>query len=196
MNKRIQQKMATRDKILRIAQEVFSEYGFQDTTITLIIERAEIGYGTVYGHFKNKDEILSTLIEQTMSAFFEVAHMSFQPKSEQEAIAIISTQVEQFLTLAREYKQSLQLIHEAMRYSDLIRQKWAEIVQDFVANIAQDIAYSKTQAFIKANVDAEIIAQAWFAINETFLWNIVHNDQLSITHIAEQITQFYISALY
>lgn len=196
MNKRLLQKQQTKIKILQAARVIFLSHGFQDTTITLIGEQAGIGYGTVYGHFKNKETIFSELIEQTMHDFFIVANEPFHPKNAAQATAIIHTQVYRFLTLARVHKKTLQLIEEAMGYSALIRLKWSTIVQQFTHRIAQDLTYAQQQNLLKYPIDVTIIATSWFGINETFLWRIVADDTLCIDTITQQITQFYVSALY
>ena len=48
---------AHRDGILTCAIEVFAEDGFRDADVQLIAEKAGVGYGTVYRHFRTKEEL-------------------------------------------------------------------------------------------------------------------------------------------
>lgn len=48
-------------EIFQAAFDHFSEQGLDTVTIEMIAESAEIGKGTVYKHFKSKDEIFVAL---------------------------------------------------------------------------------------------------------------------------------------
>jgi AcrR family transcriptional regulator len=54
----------TREKILRTAGRLIGQAGFRRTTITGIAEVAGIGKATVYLYFKDKEDILSCLVQQ------------------------------------------------------------------------------------------------------------------------------------
>ena len=51
----------TRSRIAKASWELFRRKGYQETTITDIIEAAGISRGTFYHYFNGKDELLSTL---------------------------------------------------------------------------------------------------------------------------------------
>lgn len=51
----------TRSRIAKASWELFRRKGYQDTTITDIIEAAGTSRGTFYHYFNGKDELLSTL---------------------------------------------------------------------------------------------------------------------------------------
>ena len=51
-------------EILNAAREVFSERGFEKTSIDDIAERVGIGKGTVYLHFASKEEILVAIMQR------------------------------------------------------------------------------------------------------------------------------------
>lgn len=53
-----------REDILSTAQILFTEKGFEKTTIDEIARHIGIGKGTVYLDFKNKDDILKAIIER------------------------------------------------------------------------------------------------------------------------------------
>ncbi len=53
-----------RNEILDAAEELFNLNGFDGTTISAMIEKAGIARGTVYYHFKSKEDVLDALIER------------------------------------------------------------------------------------------------------------------------------------
>ncbi len=52
-----------RDAILEAALGLFAERGFHGTPVPLIAERAEVGAGTVYRYFANKEAIVNALYQ-------------------------------------------------------------------------------------------------------------------------------------
>ena len=60
-------------RILDAAAAVFAEKGFFSSRVADIADRAEVADGTVYLYFKNKDEILMTVINTAFDAFMSLA---------------------------------------------------------------------------------------------------------------------------
>lgn len=53
-----------KDAILRAATRLFAERGFANTPTILLAREAGVAEGTIFRHFKSKEEIFCTLIEQ------------------------------------------------------------------------------------------------------------------------------------
>jgi len=58
---------ATRNKLIQAAREVFAEKGFDLTRIDEITNRADVGKGTFYNHFKSKEGLIRQLISEVMN---------------------------------------------------------------------------------------------------------------------------------
>ncbi len=58
----------TRSRLLAAACELFAERGLHDTAISDIAARADVGLGTVYLHFQNKDELLAAIVDDDITA--------------------------------------------------------------------------------------------------------------------------------
>lgn len=54
---------ATRDKLLRVAREVFEADGFDGASVSRIVELAEVSRGTFYLYFDSKDDVFRTLAD-------------------------------------------------------------------------------------------------------------------------------------
>ncbi|RWS44766.1 TetR/AcrR family transcriptional regulator [Bacillus mycoides] len=189
--------LETKKKLLHSGYTIFIKNGFQKTTITQIIKHAETGYGTAYVYFKNKDALLIVLMEDVMNRFYAIADRSFSPQTKLEACDMIQNQVRAFLQLAEEERAILQVVEEAIGLSGEIRQKWDEIRERFVKSITQDITYSQESGLAQPELNKEIVARGWFAMNETFLWTIVQNDkELELEEIVHTLTIMYTTGLY
>lgn len=54
----------TRSDLLAAARKVFAEHGYHEASIADITGGADVGVGTFYLHFRDKDAIFNTLIEE------------------------------------------------------------------------------------------------------------------------------------
>lgn len=189
--------METRNKLLAAGRDIFIEYGFQKSTISQIIKKANTGYGTAYVHFKGKDDILIQLMEDVMNRFYEIAELPFRPSSKQEAYQMIEKQAGLFLEMANEERAMMQVIEEAIRLSEEVNRKWQEIRERFIKRIAQDIAYSQENGLARTDVDNYLVARGWFFANEMYLWEIVKNQYgFTVDEIAHNLTAVYTGGLY
>ena len=56
------ERMKTKDRILLVALDLFSEKGYDQTSIDLIAEAVGIKGPSIYAHYKGKEDILDSLI--------------------------------------------------------------------------------------------------------------------------------------
>lgn len=59
-----------RDRVLRVAGELFYERGFHAVGIDLIIERAGVAKATLYRHFPTKDDLIATYLDDADQHFW------------------------------------------------------------------------------------------------------------------------------
>jgi AcrR family transcriptional regulator len=70
-----------KNEIIDVADELFSSKGYDNTTISEIIEKAGIARGTVYYHFKSKEDIMDALIERYCTELFVSAEKIARDRS-------------------------------------------------------------------------------------------------------------------
>jgi len=61
----------TRSKLKQAALDVFSEKSFDAATVEEITEKADVGKGTLYQHFEDKEQIVITLINESIEHLIE-----------------------------------------------------------------------------------------------------------------------------
>ncbi|WP_044747418.1 TetR/AcrR family transcriptional regulator [Bacillus alveayuensis] len=196
LSNRQKQALQTRQRLLDAGLAVFLENGFQKATISQIIKKAKTGYGTAYVYFQNKDELFIELMEDVMNRFYEVAELSFEPKSKSEAYEMIEHQVRLFLKLAIQEREIMKVVKEAIGLSAAVNDKWLEIREKFIKRITVDVRYSQQNGLAKLTLNAAVIARAWYYANEMFMWEIVEKDITSIEDIVSNLTNMYTGGLY
>jgi AcrR family transcriptional regulator len=61
----------TRKKLKKAALNVFSEKSFDAATVEEITEKADVGKGTLYQHFEDKEEIVVALVDEAVEHLIE-----------------------------------------------------------------------------------------------------------------------------
>lgn len=189
----------TRKKILDAAREVFKENGFRNTTITLIAEKAEVGYGTVYSHFNNgKDEVLMNIMEDIMDDFYQVASVAYTPSTKEDALEFTKKNISGFLELAIIHKEWLALFYKAFGHSEIVLNRWEEITERFIERISKNVDLVKERGLSRnPNYNSRIVAGSLYYPGEKFLWKIVlGNTTQDHTEIARNIAEIYNFGLY
>jgi AcrR family transcriptional regulator len=65
-------KLEKRDEIVRAALELIAENGFHGAPMAMIAERANVGAGTIYRYFENKDLLIAGLYQDLEERMFPV----------------------------------------------------------------------------------------------------------------------------
>ncbi|WP_041261777.1 MULTISPECIES: TetR/AcrR family transcriptional regulator [Exiguobacterium] len=197
VDKRHLRTVRTREKLLVAARHVFLENDFQTTTISQIIKRAGVGYGTAYVHFEGKDELLIVLMEDVMDRFHQVAEQPFEPGTAEEAQKQIEQQAMAFLQLAEQEREMLRVVEQAIGISYVIRTKWKQIRERFIERISCDIRYAQRTGLARPDLNPALVARGWFFANEMYLFEVVREETTaSIEEIAKTLTAVYTTGLY
>ncbi len=70
--------MDKREAILEAALALFAERGYHGTSVALIAEKAQVGAGTIYRYFKDKEVLVNTLYQHWKRAMSEAVLSSMQ----------------------------------------------------------------------------------------------------------------------
>ena len=114
LTRRERERLVRRHEMLRAAQEVFAEKGYNSATLEEVATRAEYGKGTLYNYFPGgTQEILLAIVERFHDELCAIIARSFDEAQERpfrtslevffgESFAFFFERSELFLTLLRE----------------------------------------------------------------------------------------------
>ena len=66
LKRRERKKKATRDAIFRVAQELFNQKGFENTSVEDITEKVDIAQSTFFNYFPRKEDILVEIFKRKL----------------------------------------------------------------------------------------------------------------------------------
>jgi AcrR family transcriptional regulator len=81
--KRTFQSATKKHLIRKLANEVFAEKGYGETTISRIAKKANISKGNIYGYFRNKEKLLFSIPKERMEIFL-YAQIGSQSENEMD----------------------------------------------------------------------------------------------------------------
>ena len=114
-----------KDFILDTAQELFMEQGFDQTSISQILEATQIARGTLYYYFSSKEEIMDAIIERTIERAFTAS----QAFADNRELTIIERLVGSMAALNLNHQEGKEvLLHLNQPQNALLHEKTNQIL--------------------------------------------------------------------
>jgi len=163
-----------RERILAAAVKVFAENGFHNSKVSEIAKKAKVADGTIYLYFKNKDDILISLFEQSLTLLINNVVESIKNVSDpleklRVFIRMHLQSVEQYPGLAEVMQVELRQSHKFMK--EYVPERLAAYL-----NIISDIIEEgKKAGHIRAEIHPALFKRALFgAMDEIALhWVLI-----------------------
>ncbi len=185
----------TRNLILETAQEVFLKDGYAKTTIAKISEMANVGYGTVYSHFKGKDDILGRVVDNVLEEFYSLLNIEFAPTDIKGAREIYHTILLSVFKLSEEHSSIMKVYEQALGQSEAIVAHWQGVKDYFIKNIKVSIIFAQKKGFAK-EFDPVIGSKAFILLIDRFIWEVVNGKEDDVDHLADILTDMVFQGFF
>ena len=190
---------ARQKQILDAALSVFSSKGFGESTVADIAKEAGIGVGTIYNYYKDKHDLLISLIADSLISEDLVQIFGTLPARSNEKF--MQSLLEERLSFGLENAQKmLFLFFEIQRDQRLRRQYVTQVVGPLLNKMEQYIlAQVDNGSFRK--VDARVVARtlAGAIIGNMILYRLEQRDspfkKSRVKSLAEELTNLFIHGL-
>lgn len=103
-----------RDQIVSAATELFYEYGFQKATMRDICRKIGITQAALYYHFRNKEEILYTIIERSSNNLYLLLRSCFSENK--DPIERLKNAISQHILSIKHAREGAKIIIEDKRF--------------------------------------------------------------------------------
>jgi AcrR family transcriptional regulator len=103
------QRTDTRAKIQQVAVELFTEHGYEGTSLREIAERLDVTKAALYYHFKSKEDIILSLVEDYQAQMDElIAWAGTQPRTPRARREIL----DRYMHIVAERDQVFRMLHQ------------------------------------------------------------------------------------
>lgn len=176
--------MDRRQEIMEAAAKSFSLFGYKATTMDQVAKIANVGKGTIYTFFSNKEELFNAI----------VLKMIDQMRAESDAVAVEGATFEQnahaklmqMLKFRKTHELYAKLIDEEKELrTPAVIEVLAEIEGEIVSYIKQKIERSIQKGELKP-CDSELVAYLLFKSYMALVvdWGKTHDEELTEERIA------------
>ena len=129
----------TRPELLAAATRVLAEKGLDRTKITDIAAAADVGVGTFYLHFPDKEALFDAVVEETVRRL--KATVDAAREKARGPLAKIQAANRAFFRFARDNREVFKIVFgHAAAFNDLIRRAQALFIADLEKTVREGIA--------------------------------------------------------
>src|SRR5947199_3968772 len=172
----------TRQELLAAATRVLAEKGLHETKVADIAAAADVGVGTFYLHFPDKETLFDAVVDETvqrLKATVDAARSKAQGAVEKMTASNVA-----FFRFARDNREVFKIVFgHAAAYNDLIRRAQALFIADTEKTVREGIA---SGAF--APLPPALVAQAMVAIGTQLVSWWTEHESVPIETLIETTT--------
>jgi AcrR family transcriptional regulator len=131
-----------REELVNIAEQLFIEFGYEDTAVSDIVKKAKVAQGTFYYYFKSKDEVLDAVIEKMINEITN-ALKNIVLRDDLNAVEKMLGFFKFFKTLGQDREKLTDYLHEernAPLHLKLEKKMYPEMIPVFTKLVEQGIA--------------------------------------------------------
>lgn len=183
-------------KIIQAATKVFAEKGFYNAKVADVAKEAQVADGTIYLYFKNKDDLLISIFEESMDAFTTAVLSSMEQASGPEEK--LKCFIRLHLDLVRKNQDTAQVLQIELRQSSKFMKEYGGTkFRDYLKIIAGILIEGKEQNIFRQEINPMIVKRALFgAIDEMAVeWVLMKKKRYTMDEAAEQLSALFIQGL-
>lgn len=158
--------MDKKDNLLKSATTIFAEKGYENTSVDEIVEKALVAKGTFYYHFKSKEDLFLSLInngiEKLSTQMIDEARKHHNPIQKVEAV--INSQYKFF---DNNHEICRMLLSEIWHTESRWKQFYVTKRNQYIRAMRQSIESGQDNNLFDSYIDAKITAVAIFGLVAT-----------------------------
>lgn len=108
--------MSRKEAILQTATRLFSEKGFKDTSMADLSKMTGVAQGTIFYHFKNKEELFLSILEEFKNAILEEFERYIGERKFETGLDMLEGAISFYLYLAGAMEERFLLLHRHDAY--------------------------------------------------------------------------------
>jgi AcrR family transcriptional regulator len=152
--------LTNRARLLEAAQAVFAQSGL-DLEVTDIAARAQVGIGTLYRHFGNREDLLRAIITAIVDDVLNQIHLAVQPYADDPRAALFAL-VSAGLRVQHQYQSVFSVVRDS-RLAKLFDRAYGETRRTQFLDQARGIIERGIQTGIfRADLDPDVVAATIF----------------------------------
>ena len=183
-------------KIIQAATRVFAEKGFYNAKVADVAREANVADGTIYLYFKNKDDLLISIFENSMDTF--TGEVQRRIESLQDPAEKLKQFIRLHLDIVRQNQDIAQVLQIELRQSSKFMKEYAATkFRDYLNIISKILEEGQEKGIFKKTISPLILKRAIFgAVDEMALeWVLMKRKKYSTEEVAEQVCLMFLEGI-
>ena len=191
---RAAKKRETRKAILEAAIGLFSEKGYERTSVDDLARAAGVGKGTIYGYFRTKDEIFLAFCEEEIDYAFSVLARQVDPEAavEERLLTLFMSQFK-FVTENREFGRHV--IREMAFPQPLSSEKSRSLDTRYLKAVGEILECAKLKGELHPGLDPFLGTVHFYALYLVALSGWYTGYVHSLSEVEEKLRTLFLQAL-
>jgi len=183
----------TRDKLLRVARDVFEEDGFDGGSVSRIVDEANVSRGTFYLYFESKEDIFRTLAESLLTQVVELQRPTDEAPSPLETIR---HSIGAFVVYYREHARLMAVLEQVATHDESFRTLRRDMRRGVAEQAVRFIAAMQRRGVAPATVDPRYAATALTGMVDRFayVWLILE-EEFEEAEVVDNLTTLWFQAI-
>ena len=180
-----QKNMTKREQVLETTLDLITDFGFHATPMALIIKKSNVAAGTIYHHFKNKEDLIDTLYSELKAEMGKAIVQGINEEMiyKEKFLKIWKNLFSFYLSNPKKFE-----FLENYAHSPFIRKEIKEISKSYYRP-ATDFIESGVKFGILRDLPVDISMNLIFGNISTFVRMILHEEITLNDILLEQIIQ-------
>ena len=181
----------TRNKLLRVAREVFEEDGFDGASVSRIVDEASVSRGTFYLYFESKEDIFRTLAEDLLQQVVEL-----QRPDETDPRETIRRAIAGFIVYYRDHARLMAVLEQVATHDEGFRKLRRDMRRGVAERAVRFIASLQRKGVVPTTVDPRYAATALTGMVDRFayVWLVLEED-FEEAEVVENLTTIWFQAI-
>lgn len=183
----------TKNSIFESAIKVFSSNGYNGATMDDIALMAGVAKGTLYYHFKSKEEIFKYIVKEGMNKIRENVQESVD--KEEDVISKLKALCKVQLDLVYKNRDFFKVIMSQLWGTELRQLELRDMVQKYIMLIETYLREAMDKGSIKKG-NTSLMAYTFFgALCSTIVYEIINEDTVNIDEIIDNLTNYLLKGM-
>ncbi len=185
-----------RFRILRAAVKVFAKNGFHNSRISEIAREAEVASGTIYLYFRNKDDILINVFEESLDDI--IRDMEKELGATDDPRLRVKLFIRRHLKLMKEHRELAEVLQVELRQSyKFMKEYEPKHWIKYLNIIARIFKEGQEKGLFREDLSLGVTKRALFgALDEIALhWVLTKKDEKYLDAAAEQLARMVLEGV-
>ena len=183
----------TKKTIFESAIKVFSDSGYDGSTMDAIAINAGVAKGTLYYHFKSKEEIFKYIITEGMNIIIE--QIEAATDKEEDSLLKLKILCRVQLSLVYENRDFFKVIMSQLWGQEIRHLQIREVVRVYISIIAKHLKGAMEQGIIKKS-ETSFMAYTFFGtLCSAAVYELINKDNTDVEDVIDNLMKYILTGI-